>query len=101
MTILFLSNNIIIGHDAVESLPMSENDSPDVRNRGVITCGEKNEVFCTSECLCVLRRGLPSPETQNHSRVQDTFNIHPRLIEYVFPTMKKEKYTHFTAMLAS
>ena len=33
--------------------------------------------------------GLPSPKTQNHSRVQDSSSFHPRVIEPVSPTIKR------------
>ena len=60
-----------------------------VRYRGSITSGWKEEESCTSERFCVLGRGLPSPKTQNHSRVQDSSSFHPRVIEPVSPTIKK------------
>ena len=58
-------------------------------DRGSITSGWKEEESCTSEWFCVLGRGLPSPKTQNHSRVQDSSSFHPRVIEPVSPTMKR------------
>ena len=58
-------------------------------DRGSITRGWKEEESCTSELFCVLGRGLPSPKTQNHSRVQDSSSFHPRVIEPVSPTIKR------------
>ena len=57
--------------------------------RGSITSGWKEEESCTSEWFCVLGRGLLSPKTQNHSRVQDSSSFHPRVIEPVSPTIKR------------
>ena len=59
------------------------------RNRGSITSGWKEEESCTSELFCVLGRGLPSPKTQNNSRVQDSSSFHPRVIEPLSPTIKR------------
>ena len=61
----------------------------DKRNRGSITSGWKEEESCTSELFCVLGRGLPSPKTQNNSRVQDSSSFHPRVIEPLSPTIKR------------
>ena len=57
--------------------------------RGSITSGWKEEESCTSELFCVLGRGLPSPKTQNNSRVQDSSSFHPRVIEPLSPTIKR------------
>ena len=58
-------------------------------HRGSITSGWKEEESCTSEWFCVLGRGLPSPKTQNHSRVQDSSSFPPRVMEPVSPTIKR------------
>ena len=54
-----------------------------------VVTNDFKKFYVTNSChVRVLGRDLPSPKTQNHSRVQDTSSFHPRVMEPVSPTIK-------------